>query len=701
MTVDSLKEVVPKPLKIKTALQRKILSNLERFLSKEGKNKLEKEVVVSPEVQPKEILLASYRRNEEEIVFTGAEGKYSVIVNMLPVYETDLMHMALNRFYAEIEKVITKANRNLDLSFTIFGEEVKRINSSQIIPILKSLGNHELEEKISNMDMEDLGNLFIKSEEGGWKGGQESSLFEGTERIGVGQKPIVAKAAYSPDAPIERIGETSEPIFENQIGEFETVSGGGGNKPAGSSGMQIQYEPESSTSAESTLEKQTAGGAVQMISGLQSGAPNKSEIFEKAKVYIQPEKGESAPEGIQIKTGPKGGTYYESEEIKEGEWSQEEISSKINGILSSKDRLSSEDILALNFLSSKSNNISDLIKILKSSEEILYEKVNAVSQILNIDLDKGMKALSNLYIGLSSDQNLHVGLDAELRGSIKYGVELHFEAMNLLEFGKNIKYLEEANYFGDDDIKSKSNFKREKITFWGGFGNIDKFSKTYVLDTDVLPKTTKDYIRKIDGKEVKSIELIQNIKALYNTTKYGEMHDYLYNEWLSSSDSEGASVLKAAVADVFGGNIYYSWKYPGKTPIQIRENMRNFATDIDFNYGEVEEYVKVQKNLTKELLGIKYPGKTMFKLYRGTNNEGVINVVINGIKMIARSNSLSSWTTKFNIAKTFGTHVLEIEVPVERIWSSFLTHSYSASEHEIIVLGLDGIEVKSIFEGVK
>lgn len=163
MTVESLKDVIPRPLKIKTALQRKILSTLERFLSKDGEKKLEKEVIVFPKIQTKEVLLASYRRNEEEVVFTGAKGKYLVIVNTLPVYETDLMPLALNRFYAEIEKVITKANRDLDLSFTIFGEEVRRINFNQIIPILKSLGNHELEEKISRMDMEDFGDLFIKS----------------------------------------------------------------------------------------------------------------------------------------------------------------------------------------------------------------------------------------------------------------------------------------------------------------------------------------------------------------------------------------------------------------------------------------------------------------------------------------------------------------------------------------------------------
>ena len=106
----------------------------------------------------------------------------------------------------------------------------------------------------------------------------------------------------------------------------------------------------------------------------------------------------------------------------------------------------------------------------------------------------------------------------------------------------------------------------------------------------------------------------------------------------------------------------------------------------------VDEYVKLQKSLTQQLLNIKYPNDNNLIIYRGTSLSQPVGY---GTNLKIKENSLTSWSMRRDIAKDFANKVengvvLKTKVNKNDIWSCYLTHSYGEMSEKGILSILGG-----------
>ena len=161
-SIPGLREKIPSPPQLKTSLQRKVLSRLERFFRKD--ELLHRIDAVLYPMPNKEIILASYKHGGSEIALRGIDNKYELFVNEDKVYETDELNLAISRFYQKMAEIVSNLNDDLDIAFIIFGEKIKSINSHQLIPTLRRIGNLDGAESLIKMSAEEVGDLFVNQD---------------------------------------------------------------------------------------------------------------------------------------------------------------------------------------------------------------------------------------------------------------------------------------------------------------------------------------------------------------------------------------------------------------------------------------------------------------------------------------------------------------------------------------------------------
>jgi len=254
--------------------------------------------------------------------------------------------------------------------------------------------------------------------------------------------------------------------------------------------------------------------------------------------------------------------------------------------------------------------------------------------------------------------------------SVRYEVSRRVDYKSLLEMIK----MERGISIKEQMVERK---KRMKSL---GLDTIEEFKKTGNFNIDKISNDLKEIIKNVDGESIKTEECSKCIDELYAQTDHYLINKETRKQWLRSSNNEGAAVLKEVIKELYGGEIRHHDDIG-----QERWNTYFKNAMWRWNKEDVFNYVKVQKSITEKLLDLKYPGQEEFDLYRGTHAPEEQKDIGKNCKIL--TNSLSSWTLKEKVARSFGKIVLRTKFKKDEIFSCFLTHSHTGFENEFITIG--------------
>jgi len=409
---------------------------------------------------------------------------------------------------------------------------------------------------------------------------------------------------------------------------------------------------------------------------------------KKAKVYIK--NPSEAPQGVKVETGPQGGYYYESSTVGGSKYKQpisfesvylEKIKNGTGNELFNRNEHerhfvldNTKDINIINFFTNDPDmgirwkaahrcDMQHLHKLVGDKESMVRQKVAE-----RIDQN-------GLHIMLHNNDT-NPGVNNRIAQRIDLAGLEHI-----------IDKWEHNNYESFDIANKRFPYVRFLTPV------IDNFQKTGQI---VLDEQFKNYINDIMKHDTKSTIVIEATDEFYNMLsdgKFSEFHLESKSDWESSSSSNLALLLKDSVKRQFGGEIRYH---------DAVKDMEAKIQELQSKYPQelVDNYVKVQKQLTRAYLDVMYPDTNDVIVHRGTTRQEID--LINGYdvestenKVLAKSNSLSSWTLKPEVAEKFARgqqmhgFVLSIKIPKDEIWSTFMSHAYMGNEREILTIGKD------------
>jgi len=206
----------------------------------------------------------------------------------------------------------------------------------------------------------------------------------------------------------------------------------------------------------------------------------------------------------------------------------------------------------------------------------------------------------------------------------------------------------------------------------------ENYNKTHNINlTDEFKNVIKNIMDTNSDSSV-SISLCDEFYTEINNGKFSVFHNKLKNDWENSSSSDLALLLKNSIKKQFGGEIVY------------HDEVKNINEKLNTLYQTyspelVDEYVKIQKQLTRKILDIMFPNIDIITIYRGTTKNEAQQIK-NNKKVVMKSNPVSSWTLKEDVAEGFGSIVLKTNVHKDKIWSTFITHAYHGDEREILLI---------------
>jgi len=259
--------------------------------------------------------------------------------------------------------------------------------------------------------------------------------------------------------------------------------------------------------------------------------------------------------------------------------------------------------------------------------------------------------------------------------SVRYEVSRRIDYKNLLEM---IKMERGISILYSSLLASMVERKKRMKSI--GLDTIEEFKNTGNFNIDKISNDLKEIIKNIDGDLIKTEECSKCIDELYAQTDHYLINKETRKEWLRSSNNEGAAVLKEAIKELYGGKIrHHDNVGQGQWNTYFKNAMWRWNKDDVFNY------VKIQKHITEKLLDLKYPGQEEFDLYRGTEAPEEKKDIGKNCKIL--TNSLSSWTLREKVARSFGKIVLRTKFKKDEIFSCFLTHSHTGFENEFITIG--------------
>ena len=149
----------------------------------------------------------------------------------------------------------------------------------------------------------------------------------------------------------------------------------------------------------------------------------------------------------------------------------------------------------------------------------------------------------------------------------------------------------------------------------------------------------------------------------------------------NNSDPMSLAIQEAAVKE-FGITSVQNWKVDEKTQAKI--------DDILGEKGEMlQAFLRAQYDATQEYF--KSAGIKEVTLYRGfKDGDGELSKVEEGSSTEIPLRPLSSFTSNYRIATTFGETIISGTIPVERLLSCYGTGVGCKGENELVVLGGDG-----------
>jgi len=418
---------------------------------------------------------------------------------------------------------------------------------------------------------------------------------------------------------------------------------------------------------------------------------------KKAKVYIK--NPNEAPQGVKVETGPQGGYYYESSTVGGSKYKQpisfesvylEKIKNGTGNELFNRDEHerhfvldNTKDINIINFFTNDPDmgirwkaahrcDMQHLHKLIKDKNNLVRIKV--AERIDQAGLHEML-----MQNDLDNRVNIIIAQRIDLKG---------------LEYIKEILESREYNRLRATQFSEFSKIVNDRLpTVRFLIPTIDNFQKTGQI---VLDEQFKNYINDIMKHDTKSTIVIETTDEFYNMLsdgKFNEFHLESKSDWESSSSSNLALLLKDSVKRQFGGEIRYH---------DAVKDMEAKIQELQSKYPQelVDNYVKVQKQLTRAYLDVMYPDTDEITIHRGTTRQefNLINgydVESDENKVLVKSNSLSSWTLKPEVAEKFARgqqmhgFVLSIKIPKDEIWSTFMSHAYMGNEREILTIGKD------------
>jgi len=256
-----------------------------------------------------------------------------------------------------------------------------------------------------------------------------------------------------------------------------------------------------------------------------------------------------------------------------------------------------------------------------------------------------------------------------------------------------------------------------------------------------------------------STQIVKIMDELYKSTKFGIFHEFSKEAWEQGASTPYAGILKEAASRVLDGpivfhNIDVGWRDANASV--IHEEIQDAYATFD-NRGHplsndfVDSYMKVQKQLTFELLNMAFPDVEDFELFRGVDDPNLYNVIDESVadeaedmydeeadewvstsekrRILAEphdpeapipefdeffsnvthqfyENPISSWSLDYKAAATQFAEgrdngvVLRRKVNKGDVWASFLTHAYNGNEYEMIVIpNKNHFTVGAVFEG--
>jgi len=243
---------------------------------------------------------------------------------------------------------------------------------------------------------------------------------------------------------------------------------------------------------------------------------------------------------------------------------------------------------------------------------------------------------------------------------------------------------DEHRYIREIAIKRNDLINNIKFT-------IDSYDKNKEIE---LSKYMKNELKDIIKKDTRSVSMMKCTDEFYGNVDNGKFIDFHIeskNEWIWSSFSDLALLLKDSIKRQFGCEIRHYYD------INDYDEKVNELYKV-YNRKDVDEYVKMQKDLTRKYLDEMFPDTDIITLYRGTHKDEIEDLNDEDKKVIVKSNPLSSWTLEKYIAKGFGETgvVLTTKVHKDDIWSTFMSHAYDGDAREIIVIGNKDREVDVI-----
>jgi len=256
------------------------------------------------------------------------------------------------------------------------------------------------------------------------------------------------------------------------------------------------------------------------------------------------------------------------------------------------------------------------------------------------------------------------------------------------------------------------------------------------------PKKFQNLMKNIWRKENPTTLMVKLIDELYKSTPYGLFHFESKSEWEEGSSEPLAGVLKESASRILDGPIVFHNEMVGDEYSaemihagieSVYEVYQNHFPSKEF----VDQYLKVQKQVTYELLDMAFPDIDDFELFRGLGHRGVskelenlardqaewdqasreeeaadedeeeeedeffdpdapvpdFDKLFSNVSGLFDENPLTSWSLDYhaasaNFARDRGDDgvVLRRRVSKKDIWSSFMTHAYDGNELEMIVI---------------
>ncbi len=211
------------------------------------------------------------------------------------------------------------------------------------------------------------------------------------------------------------------------------------------------------------------------------------------------------------------------------------------------------------------------------------------------------------------------------------------------------------------------------------------------------------------GPEVKDNlvkNILERVKQASDDPDYWEYRKVndLVKQWAITSNDENPDSLRVqeAAAEVFGLELT-DWQ--AKKLEEVKNNkpaMWSYKTyaesEAEKPSNRIQEFIKATYQNTQDYLVAR--GAKTIKVYRGVTSNDYLGLTEREVDELRRTgetvkvqnNVLSSWATDIEIAQDFagGAIVIEMEVPIEHVFSTALTGNGCLNESEVVLIGFDG-----------